>query len=183
MLFSCERCFQDCALFRIYIENVDCYKCCSCCSSIYIFLCLIFSKYKTFLYDDKIPAFELDCLIKLVEALDLMLNTSPDDVSVCLSKPISVHKAATFIIAKKSVGNLDDIKADDLSVWIHKGKPIRKYRVHRLDSGEVYAVEPTSDVGENVYKLTRVYHHHKHTPTYRRTFFHAKGKSVCVCVF
>lgn len=161
---------------------LHCYKRYSCCSFIYIFLRLIFSKYKTFLYDDKIPAFELDRLLKPVEALDLILNTSPDDASVCLSKPISIQKAATFIIAKKSVGNVDDIKADDLGVWIHMGKPIRKYRICRLDSGEVYGVELTSDVGESVYELTRVYYHQKHTPTYRPHFFHTKGKSVCVCV-
>ena len=148
------------------------------------------SKYQTYLYDEKTPAFDFCRLLKPVEALDLMLNTSLDDPSVCLSRPISVQKAATFIIAKKSLGNVDDIKADDLGVWIHKGKPARNYRVSRLDSGKVFGVELTSNVGENVYKLTRVYYHHKHTPTFCRTFFHAKSKSmqynyiiqVCVCV-
>ena len=75
-----------------------------------------------------------------------MLNTLLTDESVCLSRPISVKKAATFIIAKRTSGNVDDIKADDLGVWMHKGKPARKYRVSRSDSGEVFGAELTSDV-------------------------------------
>ena len=87
-----------------------------------------------------------------------------------------MKKAATFIIAKRSLGNVDDIKADDLGVWMHKGKPACKYRVSHLDSGEVFGAELTSDVGENAYELTRVYYHHKHNTTFRRTFFYVKGK-------
>jgi len=50
---------------------------------------------------------------------------------------------------------------------MHKGKPARKYKVSRLDSGEVFGEELTSDVGENVYELTRVYYLHKHSTTFR----------------
>lgn len=81
---------------------------------------LIFSKYKTFPYDDKTPAFDFDHLLKPVEALDLMLNTSLDDTSVCLPRPISLQRTATFIIAKKSLVSVDDIKADDLSTRVNQ---------------------------------------------------------------
>ena len=80
----------------------------------------IFSKYKTFPYDDKTPAFDFDHLLKPVEALDLMLNTSLEDTSVCLSRPISVQRTATFIIAKYSLVSTDDIKADDLSTRVNQ---------------------------------------------------------------
>ena len=84
----------------------------------------------------------------------------------------------------------DDIKADDLGVWVHKGKPIRRYKVaQEKTSGTVYGVSLTNEGGENVYKLTRVYYHHKHTPSFRRPWFYASGKSshfvlpiVCTCV-
>ena len=54
-------------------------------------------------------------------------------------------------------------------------KPACNYRVNHLDFGEVFGVELTSDVGENVYELTRIYYHHKHTSTFCCTFFHAKS--------
>ena len=85
---------------------------------------------------------------------------------------------AMFIVARKSLGSTDDIKADDLGVWIHKGKSVRKYQVSRLDSGELYAAELISsdDLVENVFQLTHIYYHHKYSPTFRRTIFFAKGK-------
>ena len=125
-----------------------------------------------------LPSYDFVGPLKPVEALDLLLNASPESSNICRSKPIGVKRSATFIVARKSLGSTDDIKADDLGVWIHKGKPVRKYQVSRLDSGEVYGAELISsdDLAENVFQLTRIYYHHKHSPTFRRTIFFAKGK-------
>ena len=47
-----------------------------------------------------------------------------------------------------------------------------------LDSGEVFGVELTSDVGENVYELTRVCYHHKH-PYFFTVHFSMPKVSLC----
>lgn len=125
------------------------------------------------------PSYDFTTPLKPVEALDLLLNAQSEGSNVCSSKPIAVKRAATFIVAKKSLGSTDDIKADDLGVWNHKGKPVRKYKVSRLVTGEVYGADLTSsddDLAENVFQLTRIYYHHKYTPTFRRTIFYAKSK-------
>jgi len=78
---------------------------------------------------------------------------------------VDVQKSATFLVLINSLENIDDLKADDLGVWTHKGKPARKFKVSCLD-GAVYGAELTTDEGSDVYELTRVYYHHKHTPTF-----------------
>ena len=65
------------------------------------------------------PSYQFSSPLKPVEALDLLLNTSPEDSSVCVSKPIGIRRSATFIVARKCLGNSDDIKADNLSVCVH----------------------------------------------------------------
>ena len=71
----------------------------------------------------------------------------------------------------------DDLKADDLGVWVHKGKPIRKYKVARdKESGALYSASLTKEGGRDVYKLTCVYYQHKHTPSFRCTSFHATSE-------
>lgn len=122
-----------------------------------------------------LPAFSYEVLLKPVEAFDLLLNLTSDDDKVCFSKPVGVMRAATFVVANGAVGKVDDFKADDLGVWDHKGKPIRKYKVARLPSGEVYGAELTKDSGDDIYQLVRVYYHHKHTPSFRRTLFYVTG--------
>ena len=126
-----------------------------------------------------LPSFDINTPLKPVEALDLLLNGQSEGSCVCTSKPIAVTRSATFVVARKSLGSTDDIKADDLGVWNHKGKPVRKYKVSRLVSGEVYGADLTSnddDLAENIFQLTRIYYHHKYTPTFRHTIFFAKGK-------
>ena len=67
------------------------------------------------------PSYQFSSPLKPVETLDLLLNTLPEDSSACVSKPIGVRRSATFIVARKCLGNSDDIKTDDLGVWVHKG--------------------------------------------------------------
>ena len=73
-------------------------------------------------------------LLQRSEAFDLLLNLSSGHPDVASSKPIGVVKPATFAVANTAVGKLDDLKADDVGVWEHKGKPVRSYRVSRLTS-------------------------------------------------
>jgi len=123
----------------------------------------------------RLPSFSFEALLKPSEALDLLLNLTPDSPDVCLSRPIGVMKPATFVVANKVFGKIGDLKADDLGVWEHKGKPIQSYKVSRLPSGEVYGAELVDENGEDVYRLVRIYYHHKYTPTFLHTLFYALG--------
>ena len=128
------------------------------------------------------PCFNFENALKPTEALDLLINLSNSSKMVCTSKPIAVTKPATFVVSNKSLNRSDDIKADDLGVWVHKGKPIRRYEVARAKtSGAVYGASLKKQDGANVYKLTRVYYHHKHTPSFRRTLFYASGTFCTQC--
>ena len=122
-----------------------------------------------------LPAFIYAAPLKPVEAFDLLLNLTPHDASVCHKRPVGVVTAATFLVSNEALGKVHDHKADDLGVWDHKGKPIRKYKVSRLPSGEVYGAELTKDSGDDIYHLVRVYYHYKHTPSFRRTLFYITG--------
>ena len=116
--------------------------------------------------------FKFKKALKPMEVFDLILNMSADDENVCKDKPVGVVKEGAFVVTT-SLGN--DIKADDLGVWLHKGKPLRKYKIMRADSGIVYGSDLTKESGENVYHLTRIYYHHKNTPTCRRTLYYITG--------
>ena len=123
------------------------------------------------------PCLKFNNALKPTEALDLLINLAPSSELVCSTKPIGVKQSAAFVVSNSALGRNDDIKADDLGVWVHKGKPIRKYEVVREEeSGAVYGASMTKEGGENVYMLTRVYYHHKHTPSFRRTLFYASSK-------
>lgn len=116
-----------------------------------------------------------EALLNPSEALDLLLNLTPDSPDLCSSRPIKVMKPATFAVANKVFRKIADLKADDLGVWEHKKKPIQSYKVSRLPSGEVYGAELVEETGEDVYQLVRIYYHHKHTPTFCQTLFYALG--------
>ena len=122
------------------------------------------------------PCYNFPETLQPAKALDLLLNLDSYCDKVCSSKPIGVADVATFVVANKCLENESDIKADDLGVWVHKGKPVRTYKVARSQSGSVLGATLTRDKGKNVYKLIRVYYHHKHTATFRRTLFFAYGK-------
>jgi hypothetical protein len=57
------------------------------------------------------------------------------DQNVCKQKPVGIVKEDTYV-APTSLGN--DVKADDLGVWTHKGKPIRKYKIVCSESRIIY---------------------------------------------
>ena len=89
----------------------------------------------------------------------------------------SVSRKAVFAINSPKLRSLDDVKADDSGSWIHKGKPVRHYRVSRTANGTVYGTNRCDRVSdENTYSLTRTYYHHAHTPIFRRILFIVHGK-------
>ena len=103
--------------------------------------------------------------MKPTEVFHAILNTDPNAEVVCSSKPVGVKDAAVFVVDTRKLRHPNDLKADDMGSWIHKGKPIRYYKLSRVSkSGEVYGAKPCDrkDSGD-VYKLTRIYYHHKGT--------------------
>ena len=113
-----------------------------------------------------------------MDALDLLLNSVPLSENVCRKKPVFVKKAAVFLIDTRQLGSPNELKADNLGAWNHKGKPVQKYRVVRSESSTVYGADQTQESGSDVYKLTRVYYHHTNTPEFGRTIFYAHGEHL-----
>ena len=112
------------------------------------------------------------------EVFDIVLNTGVSSEVVCTQKPVGVKDAAVFVVDTTSFRRHDDLKADDMGSWVHKGKPVRYYEISRLTSGEVYGAKPcNASNSSTVYKLTRIYYHHGGTPEFRKTIFYVHGKS------
>ena len=62
---------------------------------------------------------------------------------ICYRKPTSVTYSSVFIINLSSVHCIDDLRADDNSVWIHGGKPRKEYTVEfDPDTSEVINTVP-----------------------------------------
>jgi hypothetical protein len=116
-------------------------------------------------------------VLKPVDVFNAILNTDVSSAAVCNHKPVEVMDPAVFIVNLNSLKNPNDIKADDMGSWIHKGKPIRYFELDQGDDGEVLLAKPCSSEDSNYYKLTRVYYHHKGTPQFRKTLFYVTGMS------
>ena len=69
---------------------------------------------------------------------DFMLGSFP--CAVTSLKIFNLQKYLTLYSAVFVVGFRchDDLKADDMGSWVHKGKHVRYYEISRLTSGEVY---------------------------------------------
>ena len=77
------------------------------------------------------------------------------------------------VIDLSSVRCIDDLHADDNGVWIHGGKPRRKYIVDFDQStSEVINATPVSDDAfleeSNLFTPVRVYHRYQETPSFQR---------------
>ena len=118
----------------------------------------------------------VDDVMKPTEVFDAILNTNNSSTSVCTRKPVGIIECAAFLVDTTKLKHQDDLKADDMGSWMHKGKPNCYYKVKQLSSGEVYDAQQCDKTDENVYKLTRIYYHHKGTPEFRRTLFYVHGK-------
>ena len=72
----------------------------------------------------RLPCFNFEAVVQPSEALDLLLNLTPHSSEVCSSRPTGVTTASTFVVANRVLGKVNDLKADDLGVWSHKGKSV-----------------------------------------------------------
>ena len=116
-------------------------------------------------------------VMKPAEVLNIILNTDCTSEVVCRKKPVGVNDAAIFVVDTTKLRHPHDLKVDALGSWIHKGKPIRYFQVERSPSGIVYSTDPCTEGTKSptVYKLTRIYYHHRDTPQFRKTIFYVDG--------
>ena len=101
---------------------------------------------------------------------------------ICTRKPTGVTFSSVYVVDLSCVHRLEDLRADDNGVWVHGGKPRRRYTVEFDDSHcEVVSATPTdSEEGsndENVFTLIRLYHRHKATPQFQRRISYALDSS------
>ena len=108
-------------------------------------------------------------VMKPVDVFDAVLNIDCSSTSVCTKKPVGITDAAVFLVDSTKLRHQYDLKADDMGSWTHKGKP---YKIQRLSSSEVYVAQQCDNADdERIYKLTRIYYHHKGTSEFRKTLF------------
>ena len=64
-------------------------------------------------------------------------------VRVCLRNLTSVTYSCVLVVDLSCVRCIDDLRADDNGVWIHGGKPRKKYSVeHGPGISEIISVPP-----------------------------------------
>ena len=118
----------------------------------------------------------------------LMIGTIPPN-RICYRKPTSITYSSAFVIDLSSVHCIDDLSADNNGVWIHRGKPRKKYNVEfDPDTHEVISAvavtdkqDNTSTEDKNQFTLVRIDHHHQSTATFHRRISYViddEGKTV-----
>ena len=65
--------------------------------------------------------------VQPVDAFNAILNTSETSQVVCAQRPIGITEAAVFLVNTSKLRHQEDIRADDVGSWCHKGKPVRFY--------------------------------------------------------
>ena len=119
--------------------------------------------------------------MKPTEALNAIICTDTFSSVVCQEKPVGVTEPAIFLVNTEKLQHINDLKADDMGTWTHKGKPIRYFKVERCaESGIILNAQLCDDVkSTDTYKLTRIYYHHGATPQFRKTIFYVHGNLQC----
>lgn len=136
-------------------------------------------------YRDCLPIYaKQDNVLKPFEIFDAVLNTDPASQVVCKIKPVGVCDAAIFLVDISKLKHPNDLKADDMGSWIHKGKPVRYFDIDQSLEGEyAMAAKCNKNDGDSVYKLTRIYYHNKSTPEFRKTIFYVHGMYIHIFNF
>lgn len=127
-------------------------------------------------YKGAIPVYgNYEDAIQPVDAFDAMLSTSETSPLVCTRRPVGITEVAVILVNTSKLRHQEDLRADDVGGWCHKGKPVRFYSIERMPSGEVYGAQRCDDGTNGAFKLIRIYYHHKGTPEFRKTIFYAYG--------
>ena len=82
--------------------------------------------------------------MKPADVLNVVFNTDVTSDIICMQKPVGVTDAAVFLMDTTKLRHPDDLKADDMGSWVHKGIPSRYYSIERSPSGVVYGVKHCS---------------------------------------
>ena len=109
--------------------------------------------------------------LSVKQLFQVMVGEVPQD-RICRRKPTGVTYSSVFVVDLSCVSCLDDLRADDNGVWVHGGKPRKKYVVEFDSTHAVIDATPVEgnvdDGNENVFTMVRVYHRHQATPEFQR---------------
>ena len=101
--------------------------------------------------------------MKPTEALNAIICTDTFSSVVCQEKPVGVTEPAIFLVNTEKLQHINDLKADDMGTWTHKGKPIRYFKVERCaESGIILNAQLCDDVKStdtHVFTIIMVQHH------------------------
>ena len=111
--------------------------------------------------------------LSVKQLFQIMIGEVPSNC-VCHRKPTGVTYSSVFVIDLSCVSCLEDLRADDNGVWVHGGKPRKKYIVEFdsenlvIDATPVDDIDAVNDNNDNIFTMVRVYHRHKSTPEFQR---------------
>lgn len=116
--------------------------------------------------------------LSVKEALEIILCCKSNQV--CEKKPVSCQENALFVVSRKAVANIDDLKADDNGIWDWGGKPKSYHALTRDRKGNIRQIRPLKAIDdpvsatEKVFQLTRLYERHRGTREYHRILYYLK---------
>ena len=77
-----------------------------------------------------------------------------------MCKPTGVTYS-NLVFDLSCVSCLEDLRADDNGVWVHGGKPRKKYFDSENLVIDATPVDDIDAVNDNIFSMVRVYHRHK----------------------
>ena len=102
--------------------------------------------------------------------------------SLCVATPINIAHNVTFLIDNTKMKMEEDIKCDDMGIWLHSGSPKRSFAVLRKMSGKISNITPVATTNEEstqgqaqVVTLKRVYYVNKSSKDVRKIMSTLEG--------
>ncbi|XP_028410639.1 uncharacterized protein LOC114533331 [Dendronephthya gigantea] len=120
-------------------------------------------------------AFSAECLV------NILLNEH-ESSTLCVSTPINIAHNVTFLIDNSKIKMKEDIKCDDMGVWLHTGSPKKSFRVLRKNSGKISQITSVISTSDELTQgqaqlvtLKRVYYVNKSSADLRKIISTLEG--------
>ena len=113
------------------------------------------------------------------EILMIILGSGHNN-KICCKVPIGIQKNAVFVIDATRLKSPDDIRADDLGVWVNNG--VRRSFLtcksvgNTISKVEVVSKEPNMPL--KYYQLMKSYFYHKQSKDYKRIIYQLYGGCI-----
>ena len=128
-------------------------------------------------YLEESPSFPVEEIAQLL--------FDPDPRKTCTKQPIGCKTSATFVVDVEKLDHCDDIRADDLGVWINKGVRSNYLYISFTTSGKVKKVtnlgtRQPSVMRRSLYCLKRTYWKHDDDEEFSCRLFEIRGTLLCI---